>query len=50
MPKEIVLAGGVRTPIGGFCGSLAEVPAPTLGSIAIKAALGRANVPGDQVS
>jgi acetyl-CoA C-acetyltransferase len=50
MLKEIVLAGGVRTPIGGFCGTLAEVPAPMLGSIAIKAALKRANVQADQVS
>lgn len=50
MLKEIVLAGGVRTPIGGFCGTLAEVPAPALGSIAIKAALKRANIPADQVN
>jgi acetyl-CoA C-acetyltransferase len=46
---EIFLAGGVRTPIGGFCGSLGEVPAPVLGSTAIKAALKRAGVPPEQV-
>ncbi len=49
MATDIVLAGGVRTPIGSFCGTLSQVPAPTLGSIAIKAALQRANVPADQV-
>jgi acetyl-CoA C-acetyltransferase len=37
-----VLAGSVRTPIGGLLGALAEVPAPALGSAAIKAALARA--------
>ncbi len=50
MLKEIVLAGGVRTPIGGFCGTLAEVPAPALGSIAIKAALARSNLPVEKVN
>lgn len=47
--SEVLLAGGVRTPIGGFCGSLAEVPAPALGSTVIKATLKKAGVDGDQV-
>jgi len=47
--KDVVLAGGVRTPIGGFSGALAEVPAPVLGSVAIKAALKRGGVAADQV-
>ncbi len=42
MQSNVFLAGGVRTAIGGFCGSLGEVPAPALGSAAIKAALARA--------
>ena len=50
MPTDIVLAGGVRTPIGSFCGTLAEVPAPAMGGIAIKAALHRSNVPAEQVN
>jgi acetyl-CoA C-acetyltransferase len=49
MNREIWLAGGVRTPIGGFLGSLAEVPAPVLGSIAIKEAIHRAGVTAEQV-
>jgi acetyl-CoA C-acetyltransferase len=45
----VLLAGGSRTPIGAFCGALGEVPAPVLGSTAIKAALHRAGAPPDQV-
>jgi acetyl-CoA C-acetyltransferase len=47
--QEVCLAGGARTPIGGFCGALAEVPAPVLGSTAIRAALQRAGVLPEQV-
>jgi acetyl-CoA C-acetyltransferase len=47
---DIVLAGGARTPIGGFCGTLGEVSAPVLGATAVKAALQRAGVPLDQVN
>jgi len=49
MLKEVVLAGAVRTPIGGLLGALADVPAPALGSVAIKAALQRSGVPANQV-
>lgn len=49
MTKDIYLAGGVRTPIGAFQGAFAEVPAPVLGSAAIKAALTRTVVGVDQV-
>lgn len=44
MLKDVYLAGSVRTAIGGFCGSLAEVPAPVLAATAIKAAMQRAGV------
>ena len=44
------LAGAVRTPIGTFCGTLESVPAPTLGSAVIKAAIARAGVPSEQVN
>lgn len=46
MLKDVMLAGGVRTPIGAFGGVLSEVPAPRLGSLAVKAALARAGVDG----
>src|SRR2546423_15375086 len=49
MVKDVYLAGGVRTAIGGFCGALDSTPAPALGSVVIKAALDRAGVPADQV-
>lgn len=47
--KEIVIASAVRTPIGSFGGVLAEVSAPDLGAIAIKEALKRAGISGEQV-
>jgi acetyl-CoA C-acetyltransferase len=47
--SEVVLAGGARTPLGSFGGTLSQVPAPVLGSAAIKAALRRANVPAEAV-
>lgn len=49
MLKDVFLAGGVRTAVGGFCGSLADVSAPALGSTAIKAALARSSVPPEKV-
>ena len=49
MLKDVVIAGGVRTPIGGFCGALAGVPAPKLGSVAVQEALARAGVAPDDV-
>jgi acetyl-CoA C-acetyltransferase len=42
--REVVIVGAARTPIGAFLGSLAAVPAPRLGAIAIRAALERAGV------
>ncbi len=44
MLEQVFLAGSVRTPIGGFSGSLSTVPAPVLGSTALQAALARAGV------
>src|SRR6187401_1363033 len=42
---EVFLVSAARTPIGKFGGGLADVPATTLGGIAIKAAVERAGVP-----
>jgi acetyl-CoA C-acetyltransferase len=44
-----VLVAGARTPIGKLLGSLAALPAPDLGGIAVEAALARAGITGDQV-
>ncbi|MCL6632915.1 MAG: acetyl-CoA C-acetyltransferase [Alicyclobacillus herbarius] len=44
-----VIASAVRTAIGRFQGSLADIPAPLLGSTVIMEALKRAHVPDDQV-
>jgi acetyl-CoA C-acetyltransferase len=44
-----VLVAGARTPIGKLLGSLAALPAPDLGGIAVAAALARAGITGDQV-
>ena len=42
--KKVVIVSAVRTPIGSFMGSLATVPAPKLGAIAIKGALDKINL------
>ena len=44
MNDDIIISGMARTPIGNFQGAFTGVPATALGSHAIKAALGRANV------
>lgn len=45
----VVIASAARTPMGGFQGKLAAVTAPRLGSVAIEAALKRADVKGEEV-
>lgn len=42
--KEVVIVSVARTPIGSFLGSLASIPAPKLGAIAIKGALDKINL------
>ena len=48
MPQPVLVAGA-RTPIGKLLGSLAKLPAPALGGIAVEAALRRAGITGNQV-
>jgi acetyl-CoA C-acetyltransferase len=48
--SEIVILGAARTPLGSFRGTLATVPAPRLGAVAITAALARSGVSADAVS
>ncbi|XVE78295.1 hypothetical protein DITRI_Ditri13aG0133400 [Diplodiscus trichospermus] len=43
-PRDVCVVGVARTPMGGFLGSLSSLSATKLGSIAIEAALKRANV------
>lgn len=48
-PNEVVIASAVRTPIGSFRGALSSFPATKLGSIAIQAAIERAQLQPEQV-
>jgi acetyl-CoA C-acetyltransferase len=48
MPQPVLVAGA-RTPIGKLLGSLASLTAPDLAGLAIRAALLRAGISGDQV-
>ena len=43
--KPVVIAGAARTPMGGFQGALTDMPAPSLGGIAMRAAMDGAGVP-----
>ncbi|KAJ3076118.1 erg10, acetyl-CoA C-acetyltransferase [Podochytrium sp. JEL0797] len=47
--RDVFIVSTVRTPIGGFGGSLASFSATQLGSIAIKAAIERAGIQAEQV-
>ena len=49
MTKEVVIVSAVRTAIGAFQGTLKDIPATTLGSTVIKAAIERAGISGDIV-
>ena len=47
--NDVVIVSAVRTPIGKFGGSFKDTSARTLGTIAVKEALTRANIKPDQV-
>jgi acetyl-CoA C-acetyltransferase len=47
--RSVIFAEPVRTAIGTFGGSLKDVPAPTLGAVAIGAAVARADIRPDEV-
>ncbi|QBY01855.1 acetyl-CoA C-acyltransferase [Rhodophyticola sp. CCM32] len=47
--EKVVICGAARTPMGGFQGAFAPVPAADLGGVAIKAALAQAGAAPDQV-
>jgi acetyl-CoA C-acetyltransferase len=48
-PRQPVIAGGARTPVGRLLGSLASKSATELGGVAIAGALDRAGIGPDQV-
>ncbi len=49
MTKTVVIAGAVRTPMGGFQGDFAQTSSPELGAAAIKGALENAHVDAGDV-
>jgi acetyl-CoA C-acetyltransferase len=48
--EDVVIVSAARTPVGAFNGAFANVPAHRLGEIAIRAALERAGVTGEEIS
>jgi acetyl-CoA C-acetyltransferase len=46
---QIVIASVARTPMGGFQGDFASLTAPQLAGVAVKAAVERAGIAGEQV-
>lgn len=44
MSTDVVILSGCRTPIGSFGGSLKDTPAPELGAIVVREAVGRAGI------
>jgi acetyl-CoA C-acetyltransferase len=46
---EAVIVSAVRTPVGAFAGDFRDVPATELGAHAVRAALERAGISGDEV-
>ncbi len=49
MNKEVYIVSAVRTPIGSWGGAFKDLTAPRLGAVAIKGALERAGISGDDV-
>jgi acetyl-CoA C-acetyltransferase len=49
LSRQPVIVSAARTPIGRYLGGLSSLSAPELGAIAIRAALQRSGVAGDQV-
>jgi len=48
--KEIVIVSGVRTPLGGFNGTLGDIPATKLGAMVIEEAVRRAGIGKEMVN
>src|SRR5690349_19236765 len=48
--EDVVIVSAARTPVGAFSGAFATLPAHKLGEVAIRGALERAKVSGEEVS
>ncbi len=48
--KEVVIASGVRTPIGAYCGMLREIPVEKLAATVLNEAIKRAKVKPEEVN
>jgi acetyl-CoA C-acetyltransferase len=48
--EDVVIVSAARTPVGSFIGAFATVPAHKLGEVAIRGALERAKLSGEDVS
>jgi len=48
--EDVVIVSAARTPVGAFSGAFATVPAHRLGEVAIRGALERAKLAGEEVS
>jgi acetyl-CoA C-acetyltransferase len=49
MMKDVAIVSAVRTPVGSFLGTLANMPAPDLGAVVIAEGLKRINLDGARV-
>ena len=49
MNDPVVIVSAARTPLGGFQGELADLSAPQLGAVAIKAVAERAGVDSEGI-
>ena len=49
MAREVVVLSGVRTPIGGYGGSLKDIPTTDLGAQCVREAVGRAGIEAGDV-
>lgn len=50
MSKAVYVLSAVRTPMGSFLGSLSTIPAPELGSVAIRGAIVAAGIAPEEVN
>ena len=47
--QDVVILSAARTPVGSFQGALSSLPAPALGSVALRGAIERAGVAPEQI-
>ena len=47
--REVVIVSAARTPVGSFQGSLSKVPSTELGALAVKEAVERAGIAGNEI-